>query len=79
MKTKPIYGVVVFLNNRWIIAPLDAIRRKAQQISSDSGRLGEQLYMPRGREMAVPWGPSPLLIGVNREAKNLTEPSTNAL
>lgn len=45
-------GVLFFLNNRWIIAPLDPIGRQAQQISSDPGHLGEQIDMPRGREMA---------------------------
>lgn len=47
-----LYGIVFFLNNRWIIAPLDAIREKAHQISNDPGHLGEQIKISSTAEMA---------------------------
>ncbi len=47
-----LYGMVVFLNNRWIFLPLNSIRHKAQDISSDPRHLGEQIKMPQPPEMA---------------------------
>jgi HAMP domain-containing protein len=47
-----LYVVVFFLSNRWILRPLNAIREKAHQISSDPRHLGERITLPRAKEMA---------------------------
>jgi hypothetical protein len=48
-----LYGIVMSLNNHWILKPLKTIRKKALLISSEpSSHLGEHIDTPKGREMA---------------------------
>ncbi len=47
-----LFGVTTYLSNSWIFLPLDRIRHKAEAISTDPEQLGEQIQLPKGRELA---------------------------
>lgn len=47
-----LFGGLSWLHNRWLLGPLNAIRNKARQISTDPARLGERIDLPPGRELA---------------------------
>jgi PAS domain S-box-containing protein len=47
-----LFGGVLWLNKRWLLGPLDAIRRKALQISTDPAHLGDRIDLPSGKELA---------------------------
>lgn len=47
-----LFSVVLTLKNRWILAPLDAVRKEAQRIASDPKHLGVQIEVPKAMEMA---------------------------
>ncbi len=62
-----LFGAVVFLNNRWVLGPLDKIRTKARLISSDPAHLGEEIDPPPGREL------SELAAAFNQMSRGLQE------
>lgn len=45
-------GGFLWLNNLWLLGPLEAIRRKARQITTDPAHLGEEIPLPSGKELA---------------------------
>ncbi len=47
-----LFAIVAFLNNRLVFGPLNKIRKKALQISTDPKHLGEQIDLPGGKELA---------------------------
>jgi len=47
-----ILGIQVLLMRRLVLRPLEQVGAKANEISSDERHLGEQIALPRGREIA---------------------------
>ena len=47
-----LFGVTTYLNREWIFSPLDRVRRQAEAVSTDPEHLGEQIQLPKGRELA---------------------------
>jgi two-component sensor histidine kinase len=47
-----LFGTQYGFNRRLLVAPLEAVRDKALQITSDEKRLGEVVSMPVGRELS---------------------------
>ncbi len=47
-----LFGVIMFLNKRWVFRPLEEFRNKAQAIATDPTQLGEQITAPKGTELA---------------------------
>lgn len=45
-------GLSIYLINRWVFTPLALIENKANAISNNPDRLGEQIEQPPGRELA---------------------------
>ncbi len=47
-----VFGIAVWLSNRWVFNPLGMIRSKATQISGHPQRIGDQIEIPSGSELA---------------------------
>ncbi len=47
-----LFGGLSWLHNRWLLGPMNAIRNKARQISTDPAHLGERIDLPSGKELA---------------------------
>ncbi len=47
-----VFGLVSYLGRQWVFAPLADIRAKAMEICRDPRRIGEQIALPSGFELA---------------------------
>lgn len=47
-----VFGVLLWIAKRFIFAPLTKIQEKAHKISMDSNHLGEEIPLPKGRELS---------------------------